>query len=279
MVDSDLAASLGARGCSLDKPGSLGAALHRSADVVRQHHQAELSSRVDVLCAMTADTTPRALAESGMEHRAARLTGEALDVVLELTRSFSRPVAVAGVLGSAQVTATARARFEEELHEHAERIAVGGAQLFLVRGLGSRLDLVLAVAAASSCDVPVWAVVDSTVPEGDLLGAVESLTDAGAEAVLLEVASVDDGLERIRRVRDADPALVLGALLSAGPDALRGYPSPLVAGWVDRVVELTDAGARIVGGGAGTTEAHTAALATRLGILHPSISPPRSPGF
>lgn len=257
----------------------MGAALHRSADVVREHHRAELNSRVDVLCALTADTTPRALAESGMQHRAARLTARALDVVLELTESFPRPVAVAGVLGSDQVTATARARFEEELREHAERIAVGGAQLFLVRGLGSRLDLVLAVAAASSCDVPVWAVVDSTVRQGDLLGAVDSLTNAGAEAVLLEVGSVDEGLDCLCRVQDAQPDVIVGALLSAAPDALRGYPNALVPGWVDRVVELTDAGARIVGGGAGTTEAHTAALAARLGLLHPSIMPPRSSGI
>lgn len=274
VVDCDVAASLGARGCSLDEPGSLGAVLYRSAETVREHHLAELSCRVDVLSALTADTTPRSLAESGMEHRAARLTGKALDLVVDLTESSERPVVVAGVLGSDQITATQRGRFEEETKEHARRIAVGGADLIIVRGMGSRLDLVFAVAAASEHELPTWAVVEGHLIEGQFSQLVQSLADAGAEAVLFEVASVDDGLDKLRRIAELETTVIPGALLSAEPHALRGFPSEFSPTWVDRVVELTDAGARIVGGGAGTTESHTRALATRLGVLHPSMPPP-----
>lgn len=275
VVDADVAASLGARGCSLEEPGSLGALLHKQADKVREHHLAELACRVDVISALTADTTPRALSESGMEHRSARLTGKAVDLVITVVEEATRPVAVAGVLGSDQVTATQRGRFEEETKQHAERIAVAGAELMIVRGLGSRLELIFAVAAAAEQNTPTWAVLDDDLCETDLVGMIESLTDAGAEAVLFEVSSVDEGLEKLGRLEALGSRLVPGALLSAAPDATRGFPSPLISSWVDRVVELTDAGARIVGGGAGTTEAHTRALATRLGVLHPSI-PPRS---
>jgi 5-methyltetrahydrofolate--homocysteine methyltransferase len=115
--------------------------------------------------------------------------------------------------------------------------------------------------------------VDRFVGEGDLPDLVKALADAGAEAVLFEVTSVDEGLEKLRRVAGLGLNVVPGALLAAAPDALRGFPSPLFSSWVDRVVELTDAGARIVGGGAGTTEAHTRALVTRLGVIHPSMPP------
>lgn len=274
MVDCDVAASLGARGCSLEEPGSLGAVLFQDTEAVRQHHLAELACRVDILSALTADTTPRALSESGMEHRAARLTDKALSLVSDIIEASQRPVAVAGVLGSDQITATQRGRFEEETREHARRIAVGGAELLIVRGMGSREDLIFAVAAASEQELPAWAVLEDHLCEGDLSEFANALADVGAEAVLFEVTSVDDGLRKLERASSATGSVVLGALLSAAPDALRGFPSEFSPTWVDRVVELTDAGARIVGGGAGTTEAHTQALAVRLGMLHPSLPPP-----
>lgn len=272
VVDSDVAASLGARGCETNEPGALGAVLYRDPDRVREHHLAELSCRVDVLSALTSDTTPRALSESGMEHRSARLTGKALELVCQIAENSARPVAVAGVLGSDQVSATLQGRFEEEAREHAARIAHAGAEIMIVRGMGSRVDLVFSVAEAAKHEIPIWAVMDPYT-EGDFEELVRSLQDAGAEAVLFEVRSVDEGLEKLKQVAALGVSIVPGALLSAAPDALRGFPSPLFSSWVDRVVELTDAGARIVGGGAGTTEAHTRALVTRLGVIHPSIPP------
>jgi methionine synthase I (cobalamin-dependent) len=273
IVDSDVAASLGARGCSLEGPGSLGAALYESEQMVREHHLAELRSRVDILCALTSVTTPRALAESGMEHRAARLTGRALELLSEIANESTRPVAVAGVLAADQLTATHRERFEEETAEHAARIAVGGAELIIVRATGSRLDLVFSVAAAAAQELAVWAVLDPELATCNLNDLLGSLSDAGAEAVLFEVSSVDQGLQLLERAARCPHEIIPGALLSAATDAVRGFPCALVPGWVDRVVELTDAGARIVGGGAGTTEAHTQELAVRLGYLHPSIAP------
>lgn len=274
VVDADVGAALRAKGHLVDAPGALGAILHREPQIVSDHHLAELANKVDVLSALTADTAPRSLAEAGMEHRSARLTGLALELVAQVIEDSQRPVAIAGVLGSDQVTATHKGRFEDETMEHAARIAVAGAELVIVRGMGSRLDLVFGVAAAANQELPSWAVIESHLSsEAALPDLLSSLVDAGAEAVLFEVASVDEGLRRLEAARGLDGAAVTGALLSAAPDALRGFPSPLFSSWVDRVVELTDAGARIVGGGAGTTEDHTRALATRLGILHPSLPP------
>ncbi len=274
VLDADVGAALRARDFEMDAPGALGAILHKNPDAVFAHHCAELDSHVDILSALTADTTPRALAEAGMEHRSARLTSAALDLVEEATVGWHRPVGIAGVLGSELVTATERGRFEDETQMHATRIAVGGAELIIVRGMGSRIDLVFAVAAAAETDVPCWAVVDRNLASlNETVDLSVSLADAGAEAVLFEVDSVDEGLQRLGALHAARCTIVPGTLLAAATDALRGFPSPLLSSWVDRAVELTDAGARIVGGGSGTTEDHTRALATRLGVLHPSVPP------
>jgi hypothetical protein len=45
--------------------------------------------------------------------------------------------------------------------------------------------------------------------------------------------------------------------------------------WAERALDLSVGGARVIGSGAGTTEAHTRALALALGSLHPSM-PARS---
>ncbi len=278
VLGSDIEASLRARGHNLDAPGSLGALLHRNPAHVRAHHQAELLNRVDIISALTADTTPRALSEAAMEHRAARLTGDAIDLAAEVASEQLKPTAVAGILGSSLVGATHRIRLDQETREHAERLAAAGIELILVRGVGSLVDLLYSVATVARLDIPCWAVVDETMARDGLLPELAASCEAaGAEALLLEVDSVDLGLRYLAALAPYAGPLVKGALLNAASGSVRGFPEPLTPTWVERAVELTHSGARIIGGGAGTTSAHTCALAARLGGLHPSMLPPRFP--
>jgi len=185
VLDADTGASFRARGVLLNSPGALGQLLREKPSEVEAHYLAEIDSRVDVLSALTADTTPRALAEVGMEHRAAQLTGRAVELALEAVQASTRPVAVAGVLGSDMVSPVAADRLHEELTEHAARLAAAGSELLVARGQGSRLGLQAAVVAAARTELPTWAVIecgptgDSTV-EGDPHELVEALADAGA---------------------------------------------------------------------------------------------------
>jgi methionine synthase I (cobalamin-dependent) len=283
VVDSDTCAAFRARGVSLDSPGAVGLLLReRPADVLA-HYRAEVESRVDVLSALTADTTPRALAEVGMEHRSALLTGIAVELALESVGEGQRPVAVAGVLGSEMVGPVAVMRQQAELDEHAARLAAAGVELIVARGQGSHLGLMTAVVAAARTELPTWAVIECEA-SGELVASepigplMEALEQAGASAVLFEVPSIDAGIAELERACALPGELVPGVLLAGGPESVRGFADPTsdAARWARRALELDAHGARIIGGGAGTTEAHTAALALELGVLHPSLPAPRS---
>jgi methionine synthase I (cobalamin-dependent) len=286
VLDSDTGASFRARGVLLSSPGALGQLLRERPAEVQAHYRAEIESRVDVLSALTADTTPRALSEVGMEHRAAQLTGRAVELALEAAGDVGRPIGVAGVLGSDMVSPVAADRLHEELTEHAARLAAAGCELLVARGQGSRLGLMAAVVAAARTDLPTWAVVEcGPAGDGETLanprGLVEALAEAGASTLLFEVPHIESGLRELERFKGAleSCGMFPGVLLAASDGAVRGFDDPLsdAEHWVERALDLSLGGARVIGGGAGTTEAHTRALAIALGSLHPS-APPRRAG-
>jgi 5-methyltetrahydrofolate--homocysteine methyltransferase len=279
VLDADTCASFRARGTTLDTPGAVGRLLREQPSTVVDHYRAEVRSRVTVLTALTADSTPRALAEAGMEHRSALLTGLAVELAFEVLNGNDKPVAVAGVLGSDMVAPLDAGRSREEVSEHARRIAAAGVELIIARGQGSRVGLMSAVVAAAGTDLPTWAVVEcgeAGAPRvsGGLAPLLEALERAGASAVLFEVLSVDDGLRILKQAESLGSTLVPGVLLQSSPESVRGFPDGTSnpVRWAERALELdSHGGARIIGGGAGTTEAHTASLATALGALHPSL--------
>ena len=280
VVDSDTAASFRARGVELDSPGALGSLLRERSSEVVDHYRAEILSGVDVLSALTADTTPRALAEVGMEHRAAQLTRKAVEFALEAAAESGKPVAVAGVLGSDMVSPVAADRLHDEFTEHAARLAAAGCEVLLARGQGSRLGLMAAVVAAARTELPTWAVLeyasnDELTSGGNAVDLVEALAEAGASVVLFEVANVDLGLAYLERFRSAFElhGIFPGVLLASSDASVRGFNDETSDPdrWVERAVDLSMGGARAIGGGAGTTEAHTRCLAKALGSLHPSL--------
>ncbi|HEU5074503.1 MAG TPA: homocysteine S-methyltransferase family protein [Polyangiaceae bacterium] len=284
VLDSDTGAAFRARGVSLDTPGALGQLLRTNEADVLAHYRAEVQSRVDVLSALTADTTPRALAEVGMQHRAALLTGRAVDLAFEAAADAGKPVAIAGILGSDMVSSIDANRLAEELDEHADRIAAAGCELLVVRGQGSRFGLMAAVTAAARTGLPTWAVVEA-IPEGDFKETQygdlwEDLASAGVNVVLFEVTDIEQAVRSLDSVQSfVDTKLSVGVLLAGSSASVRGFPDEAadVRRWVTRAAELAGHGARVIGGGAGTSEAHTEALAIALGELHPSV-PVAGPG-
>jgi methionine synthase I (cobalamin-dependent) len=284
VVDSDTCASFRVRGVQVDSPGAVGVLLRQSPGDVLEHYRAEVLRRVDVLRTLTADTTPRALAEVGMPNRAARLTGQAVELALQAVAESPKPVAVAGVMGSEMVAPLASARAQEEYHEHAQRLQAAGCELLIARGQGSELELMLAVASAVETGLPTWAVIECS-PAGEPLASsavadlIARLEDAGATVVLFEVASIRHGVEQLHRAAAAIRSeTAAGVLLAGGESSVRGFPDrdSIPGLWARDALDLDANGARVIGGGAGTTEEHTAALAQALGALHPSLPVPQS---
>jgi 5-methyltetrahydrofolate--homocysteine methyltransferase len=215
-----------------------------------------------------------------MEHRSAQLTSRAVELALEAAEESTKPVAVAGMLGSDMVSPMAAQRLHEELAEHSARLHAAGCELLIARGQGSRLNLMAAVMAATVTKLPTWAVVERTreAVNGSDRELFRALRDAGASAVLFEVSSVARGVRELADTRDAlaETGLAVGILLAASELALPGFPdsASVAEEWADHALDLDAAGARVIGGGAGTTESHLRALARALGGLHPSLPPP-----
>jgi len=285
VVGADVGASFRSKGISLGAPGELSLLLRRTPEDVLNHYRTEVACRVDVLCALTADTAPRALAEVGMQHRSAMLTGVAVELALSAAAESQKPVAVAGLLGSDMVAPLAADRLHEELVEHAERLAAAGCELIIARGQGSHLGLMAAVVAAAGTELPTWAVIECRSSAelralGPVAPLIEGLQGAGATVVIFEVPAVDLGIEMLERSQASvsSEGLFPGVLLAASAESVRGFPDDecAPAHWAERALELDVHGARIIGGGAGTTEAHSAALAHALGFVHPSLPNTRS---
>ena len=281
-MSADPEASFRARGVALKAPASLGRLLREQPTEAAEHYHQEIVSGVDVLCALTAETIPRALGQIGMPFRAAALTGSAVELALEAVEGAPRPIAVAGVLGSMQVTPPASDRMTEDLAMHATRLAAAGCELLLARGYGqpsqepglSRLARRAAVVSAATTQLPTWAVLDlsenGTTADGERIEeAARAAADAGALVVLMEIPGIACGSALLDRARRAVPNMPIGVSPgieagSAEADGALAHDPAAIAAWARGAKVLIDEGARIIGGGTGTTARHLAALAALL---------------
>lgn len=275
LVSGDPAASLRARGIALHPPAALARLLREHPAAVRELHQADIAAGVDVIACLTADTIPRALHEIGMMFRAAALTGTAIDFALDAVEQAPRPVAVAGVLGNADVAPVAEDRLGEELGTHAARLAAAGCELILARGFSvihaspteaectlARLSRRAAIVSGATAQLHTWAVAALDARGCTLDGepADECARHAfgeGAELVLFEIPVPPLGTDHdwIERVFGVGHARIGFALAAGGlePDA-----------WAHEAHRLLERGVRVIGGGPGTTTRHLSALSALL---------------
>lgn len=288
ILSGDPALSLMEMGLPVDGPAALGRLPRDQPDVVVEHYDMEVASRVDVLCALTADTTPHTLGQIGMAFRAAAVTRTAVELAHDATQRAGRAVAVAGLIGSRQPRSIALDRLMEESVTHAARLAAAGCEVLIVRGFSSatliRRTRAAAVVGATATRLSTWAVVevDASIARRDgkpIEACVTEAINSGAEAVLLDVADADMGLRAIERATNAFDEGRIGLVLAApapAPAATRREDS--AEAWAREAKRLVDAGARVIGGGAGTTPHHTTALAQLLGRASQSSMWPRAAG-
>ena len=285
LVSADPEASFRARGVGLKGPASVGRLLREQPTEAAEHYHQEIIAGVDVLCALTAETLPRALGQIGMPFRAAALTGSAVELALEAVDGAPRPIVVAGVLGSSQVSPTAPDRMTEDLAMHATRLAAAGCELLLARGYAqassepglSRLARRAAVVSAAATQLPTWAVIElsesGSTGDGETIeDAAHAAAEAGAQVVFMEVPSLACAPALLERARRAVPGVAIGIAPGIGVSVASTEETGLsihdaaseASAWARGAKLLIDAGARIIGGGPGTTARHLSALSALL---------------
>jgi S-methylmethionine-dependent homocysteine/selenocysteine methylase len=280
VMSGDPIAALRARGASVSSNATLGRLIRESPQTVADFHAQEITTGIDVVRAFTSATTSRALAPIGMAFRAAALTGTAVDLATEAAGSASRRVAVAGILGHTAAAPLAD-RIAEDYAVHAARLAAAGCEILVACGFEpaqaasvpptlARLARRAAVVSASTTQLATWALVEldasGCTPDGEGFEEVaRAAIDSGADSLLFEVASVELGLNVLRRLEGLGHEAQVGLLLStapAGGDAPdRSTSVEATDAWAAMAMRLIDAGARVLGGGAETTLAHLGALA------------------
>jgi methionine synthase I (cobalamin-dependent) len=239
-------------------------------DAVVRLHEAEIEAGADVLLALTADTTSRALHELGMAFRAAAITGAAVDLAADAADRAGRSVAVGAVLGGPWASRLAEDRLAEEVAVHAARLVTAGAGMIVARAARGSSDEArwIIVQAACSTGVPTYALLELDEVSGggataDDAGAAavhewaRRSLELGASALLFEVADAASGVWAFEQVRRVAPNARVGLFLR-GSDT-----SP--AAWSEGARRLAEGGAWALGGGADTTCEHLAALAADLG--------------
>jgi S-methylmethionine-dependent homocysteine/selenocysteine methylase len=283
-MSCDPTSSFRARGTILSGQAALARLVREQPATVADHYHDEIAAGADVICALTADTMTRVLAEIGMGFRAAVLTSSAIDLALDAAELTPRPLAVAGVLGASGPRSSSGVfpmgtgneneigpppgadKLAEDYAMHAARLAAAGCELIVARGLRADLNKSLArfarraaVVSASSTQLPTWAIVEveptGFTPDGETLeDASRSAMDAGAQAVLFEVTSPEVALALVDRLRMAPTGRAFGVV--------PGDPDEAPEAWATAAKRLLESGARILGGGARTTTRHLQALAS-----------------
>jgi methionine synthase I (cobalamin-dependent) len=283
IMSGDPLTSLRVRGAAVSSHATLGRLIREAPQTVAEFHAQEVLASIDVIRSFTSSTTSRALAPIGMAFRAAALTGTAVELATEAAIAATRRVAVAGILGHT-AAAPMTDRIAEDYAIHAARLAAAGCEILVACGFEpaqaasvapalARLARRAAVVSASTTQLATWSLVEldgsGRTPDGESFEEVaRAAFDSGADAVLFEVATVDLGLNVLRRLEGISHDPQVGLLLGAHP-AEAGAPdrSPSaesVDGWAESAMRLIDAGARMLGGGAGTTLMHVGALAKSL---------------
>jgi 5-methyltetrahydrofolate--homocysteine methyltransferase len=283
ILSGDPLASLRGRGAVVSSNTAVGRLLRESPRAIAELHEQEVALGVDVVRALTSATTTRALAPIGMAFRAAALTGTAVELATEAAGAAPRRVAVAGILGHTAAAPMAE-RVAEDYAVHAARLVAAGCEILVACGFDpaqaacvppqiARLARRAAVVSASSTQLATWALVEldgagRTIDGEGIEEVARTALDSGADALLFEVASADLGLGVLRRLESVAHEAQIGLLLGAEPaprdGADRLAPAEACDAWATSAARLIEAGARMMGGGTGTTLAHLGALAKML---------------
>jgi S-methylmethionine-dependent homocysteine/selenocysteine methylase len=270
--------------------------IEQHPEVVRQIHLDYLAAGADVIRTNTFQLNRRAyvnlfhglehmrrIGPRDLEHKAGRLTGQAVELALEARRLAGREsdgVAVAGVISPLEhcFRPDLSPPVDECRREHGEivgQMKAAGVDFILLESMNHIEEARVACEAARAAGLPVW--VSFVVREdGRLLSreplgeAAKALESAGAEVVAANGAPLADIATAVKELRKHRAAPV-GALAHIGrydPPSWKFGFYPRFSGadavtpvqYLEAAREWKSAGAQVIGGCCGTTPDHIKAL-------------------
>ncbi|HKA37520.1 MAG TPA: homocysteine S-methyltransferase family protein [Thermoanaerobaculia bacterium] len=274
LLDSAMGTELERRGARTALPLWSAWALLESPELVLAIHRDEVAAGAEILTANTFRTHRRTLAKQNLADRAAELTRTAVLLAREAARGAPRPVFVAGSLSPLEDCYRPDLRppgeaLEREHAIQAEALASSGADLILIETQNSVRELATATRWARQTGLPVIASM-ITDGRGHLLSgqpievAVAALDSLRLDALSINCVPARDLGADLERLSKAAPGVPLAAYGNLGPPTGEGgtvftHDVP-PEDYAELAREWIAAGARIVGGCCGTTNAHTAAL-------------------
>jgi S-methylmethionine-dependent homocysteine/selenocysteine methylase len=253
--------------------------------ILREIHQRYVEAGAEILTANTFRTQRRTLAHAGIGERDNELTRLAVELAREAISLASRAAPRVFVAGSLPPLEDCYRpdlvpEHSELECEHVRQVALlveAGVDLILVETMSTLREALTAVRAAAATGLPV--VVGFVSWERDRLLSGESLYEAASR--VLEAGARVVGVNCVPPPTLPDALAILGPLAApmlvspnlGEPDEQGGFARSKEIGPAAfaRTLEpwLADEAlpTAVVGGCCGTTPAHTAALATRLGTL------------
>jgi homocysteine S-methyltransferase len=276
VLDGGMRGALAQSGFNLSQPLGSAAALQSDAHVVAAVHQRFCAAGVHIVRANTSETTPQALSRTGYGYRAAKLSSLAIDLAVSAVEGTGRQVCVAGVLPPMQGPDD---KLRGEQVAHAQRLMAAGCDLIFIDAVHTLREAVAATAAAAQTGLPVIVTLAVTeagnLSDGEALEVVcNALAGAGARGFM---AAPSDPAGEVRATAELSNLGRPWGVLYAGGSLL----SPTE--YAERMLELSEEGATLLGGEDLETPDHVRAL---IGLVpgaerefrRPSIAPHGSAG-
>ncbi|NJN55538.1 MAG: bifunctional homocysteine S-methyltransferase/methylenetetrahydrofolate reductase [Anaerolineae bacterium] len=264
--------------------------------LVAEVHRHYIEAGADIIETNTFSANRFKLAEHGLQEKVAQINQTAVNIARRSIEGSFKPVLLAGSVGPlgvrlAPLGRVTRAEAQAAFHEQIAALISGpldgnqahGVDLLVLETMSDMYEVETAVTAARTIapHIPIVATLTFTRDDRTLLGYT-------ADAVARQLAELDidvmgvncsggpaQVLRLIMRLRQAAPDRLLAAMPNAGwPEVTAGggrvlYPAtPDYFG--EYALKLTEAGANIIGGCCGTTEAHIAAMRRALNEPRPA---------
>jgi homocysteine S-methyltransferase len=275
LLDGAMGTMLHAKGVPIDQ--SFDAINQYNPSIVADIHRAYIEAGADVIETNSFGANRFKLAEYGLQTEAVEINRAAVDVARRVIDGSFKPVLLAGSVGPLGVRLAPLGRVsvveaEAVFREQIGALIEAGVDLVILETMSDLKELETAVSATRSisADIPIVAQATFTRDDRTLLGHTPDNVAAGLARLDVDVIGINCSggpaqvLRLVAVMRQVAPQMLLAAAPNAGwPEQTLGgrVMYPATPDYFGRYAQaFVEAGARLIGGCCGTTDAHISAM-------------------